>query len=318
MFSFASRAQKSPLNGGRERGNDGCYNRRTPDLEQEMKRIIALSILVSIGGCASAPQATQSDFTYKDISDYGGVGVRATSLSAGVAIDISASCIEGDIHYSIRPILTEPYMAADKRWSLNMDGARFWRSSADFDSEALFRSSLATLEAVSPPALFGSSQRVKISNSQIDAIPDLCRKKHGEHLTHARSLADKDRAKDEQLISEVVGRTGVQPMLTGKNQMSFNNIISLLQESGVSKHKGKFIWVSDGDYRIAQVVGKRVLLISMTNPGGFPAITIITDKEAMEGQFWSSVSQGPLELIGMSSYQTVLGAIRQTILFKSI
>lgn len=283
-----------------------------------MKRIIALSILVSIGGCASAPQVTQSDFTYKDISDYGGVGVRATSPSAGVAIDISASCIEGDIHYSIRPISTEPYRAADKRWSLIMGGAGFLRGSVDFDSEALFRASIATLEAVSPPALFGGSQRVKISNYQIEAIPDLCRKKRGEHLAHVRGLADKDRAKDEQLISEVVGRTGVQPMLTGKNQMSFNNLMSLLQESGVSKHKGKFIWVSDGDYRIAQVVGRRVLLISMTNPGAFPAITIITDKEALEGQFWSSVSQGPLELIGMSSYKAVLGASRQTILFKSI
>lgn len=283
-----------------------------------MKRIIALSILVSVGGCASAPQTIPSDFTYKDISDYGGVGVRATSPSAGVAIDISSSCIEGDIQYSIRPTSTELYRAADKRWSLSMDGAGFWKSSVEFENEALFRASLATLEVVAPATLFGRGQRFKVSNSQIEAIPDLCRKKRAEHIAYTRSIEDKERTKDDRLISDVIERTGVEPMLPGKNQMSFNSIISLLQESGVSKHKGKFVWVSDGDYRIAQVDGKRVLLVSMTNPGSFPAITIITDKEAMEGQFWSSVSHGPLELIGVSSYHTVLGASRQTILFKSI
>lgn len=283
-----------------------------------MKRIIALSIALSLGGCSNSPQSAHNDFTYENFSSYRTVGVRAVSTSAGMAIDISASCIEGDTQYSVRPTITESYRAADKRWSLNMDGAGFWKKSAEFDNEALFRASLATLEVVRPSTLFGGDQRLKVSNSQIEEIPDLCRKKRAEHLTYVRNIEDKERRKDDRLISDVVDRTGVQPMLPGKNQMSFNNIISLLQESEVSKHKGKFVWASDGDYRIAQVVGKRVLLISMTNPGGFPAITIITDKEAMEGQFWSSVSHGPLELIGMSSYLTVLGASRQTILFKSI
>ena len=283
-----------------------------------MKRIIALSIAISMGGCASASRPIQSDFTYKEVSAYGSVGIRADSSLAGMAIDISASCIEGDTQYSIRPTSTEPYRVADKRWSLSMDGAGFWKSSVEFENEALFRASLATLEVVGPSTLFGSGQRFKVSNSQIEAIPDLCRKKRAEHLAYARSAENKERTNGDRLISDVVDRTGVQPMLPGKNKMSFNSIISLLQDSGVSKHKGKFVWASDGDYRIAQVNGNRVLLISMTNPSGFPAITIITDKEAMEGQFWSSVSHGPLEFIGVSSYQTVLGASRQTILFKSI
>ena len=281
-----------------------------------MKRIAALSSALVLAGCVSTPEYTQGDFTYEDISSYGGVGVRATSILAGKTIDIFASCIEGERQYFIDP--TSIFRVEEKRWTLNIDGSRFWRSEVKYSDEASFIASLATLEVVSPPRVFGEGRRFKVSNSQIERIPTLCKKKQAEHFAYVRNVKDKEIQENESLISGVVNRTGTKPMLPGKNQMDFNNLVLLFQQTGASKHQGKFVWVADGDYRVAQVAGGRVLLMSMTNPADFPAITIITDKEVLEGQFWSSVSHGPLEFIGVSTYQTVLGASRQTILFKPI
>lgn len=281
-----------------------------------MKRIAALSSALVLAGCVSTPEYTQGDFTYEDISSYGGVGVRATSILAGKTIDIFASCIEGERQYFIDP--TSIFGVEEKRWTPNIDGSRFWRSEVKYSDEASFIASLATLEVVSPPRVFGEGRRFKVSNSQIERIPTLCKKKQAEHFAYVRNVKDKEIQENESLISGVVNRTGTKPMLPGKNQMDFNNLVLLFQQTGASKHQGKFVWVADGDYRVAQVAGGRVLLMSMTNPADFPAITIITDKEVLEGQFWSSVSHGPLEFIGVSTYQTVLGASRQTILFKPI
>lgn len=281
-----------------------------------MKRIAALSSALVLAGCVSTPEYTQGDFTYEDISSYGGVGVRATSILAGKTIDIFASCIEGERQYFIDP--TSIFRVEEKRWTLNIDGSRFWRSEVEYSDEASFIASLATLEVVSPPRVFGEGRRFKVSNSQIERIPTLCKKKQAEHFAYVRNVKDKEIQENESLISGVVNRTGTKPMLPGKNQMDFNNLVLLFQQTGASKHQGKFVWVADGDYRVAQAAGGRVLLMSMTNPADFPAITIITDKEVLEGQFWSSVSHGPLEFIGVSTYQTVLGASRQTILFKPI
>ncbi|MNI32534.1 hypothetical protein D3C73_864500 [compost metagenome] len=100
--------------------------------------------------------------------------------------------------------------------------------------------------------------------------------------------------------------------------MDFNSLVSLIQKDGLSRHKNKFVWAQDGDYRVAQVVGDRVLLFSMNDQVLFPAITIITDEPAIEGQPWSSVSIGPLQLAAIESYLTVLGVSRQTIVFKRI
>lgn len=282
-----------------------------------MKKIFALAAVLALAGCATHPESARSDFTYEDIPDYGKVAVRASSAQAGIAIEISASCIDGDARYSITPTSFGPYMAAEKRWTLNIDGTAFWKGSASYDDETTFKASLATLEVVGPQSAFGGGGRYKVANERIDQIPDRCNKLRADHLADVRATAEKDRQKDDLLISDVVSRTGSRPMLPGKNSTTFNEIIVLLQESGVSKHKGKFVWVTDGDYRIAKVSPGSVLLISITSPDQFPAITIITDKEAMEGQFWSSVSSGPLELVGTSTYPTIFGA-RQTIVFKSI
>ena len=295
-----------------------CYNRRTYGAEQEMKRTIALSAVLALSGCVSPPEYVESDFTYEDISGFAQVGVRATSKSTGKTIEAYGTCTGDELRYFIIRKSAGPYGGFGDKWYVSIEGLRLYAGESHYKDEATFLAAASTIEVVGVTKKFGGQQRIRVASTQMERIPALCKAKQDGFIAHEKAIYEQADAENERLIDSVIERTGVQPMLIGKNLKDFNNLISLFQENGIANYKGKFVWVTDGDYRVAQVAGSRVLLISMTNPAYFPAITIITDKEALEGQFWSSVSRGPLQFIGVSTYQTVLGASRQTILFKPI
>lgn len=280
-----------------------------------MKWIIALSSVLGLAGCASGPEYVKSDFTYQDISDYGSVGVRASSRLSGKSFEVYGICDEDERSYLIRQTSTALYGVDKHEWGVNIGGGRFWTSDMKFN-EASYIAALPTLEVVRPT--LGGDRRMKVAGAQMEGIPSLCEERYRQIHAAAKDIKSKSESEDGALIRTVVDRTGVQPMLSGKNQVDFNNLIMLIQKNGIAAYLHKFIWAKDGDYIVTQALNGRVILESMTNPWLFPAITIITEKEALEGQFWSSASNGPLELVGVEKYQTALGAKRQTVVLKTL
>lgn len=280
-----------------------------------MKRI-ALSALVALSGCAG--QAAQNDFTYEDINGFDQVGVRASSKSTGKTVEVSASCAEEARRYAITRRSAGEFGGAGDPWTISIGGEKLFAGETSYEDEAQFLAAVSTIEVVGPTGRFGGQERMTVSNPQMQRIPELCKAKQAQVIAYIHDAEAKATAEDKRLISEVSSRTGAQPMLPGRNQMDFNNLVLLLQKDGLSRHQNKFVWAKDGDYRVAQVLGNRVLLLSMNDHAMFPAITIITDEQAIEGQPWSSVSKGPLQISAIESYVTALGVSRQSIVFRRI
>lgn len=274
-------------------------------------------------GCATIDASAPHEVRYQKIENDTSVGYIISSSLVMYDIEVYGECAGSDRQYVIkildRSTKTE---AKDPKGLLvfdKPDGAGLLFSGGRYD-ESKFKpisKSLGFARLFSPD---GPVDRVGLSSSsgKLSDLPSLCKAKQDGFIAHEKAIYEQANAENERLIDSVIERTGVQPMLIGKNFKDFNNLVTLFQENGITSYKGKFVWVADGDYRVAQVVGSRVLLVSMTNPSYFPTITIITGKEVLEGQLWSSVSKGPLELIGTETYETVLGSSRQTIVFKSI
>ncbi|MGO3544275.1 MAG: hypothetical protein ACTIOG_17635 [Pseudomonas helleri] len=281
-----------------------------------MKRIIALSAVAALSGCAG--HTVQNDFTYKDVDSFSEVGVQASSEATGKTIEVSATCTDESRRYVITRLSTGKYGGSGDEWTVNIDGRPIFAGSSFYEDDASFLAALSTIEVVGSAGNFGDRQRIAVTSPQMQRIPELCKEKQAQVMTYERNAEEKASKDNDSLISDVVSRTGAQPMLPGKNQMDFNSLILLLQKDGISRYQNKFVWAQDGDYRVAQVLGNRVMLLSTNDHAMFPAITIITDEQAIEGQPWSSVSKGPLQISEISSYVTVLGARKQTIVFKRI
>lgn len=280
-----------------------------------MKRI-ALSAVLALSGCAG--QSVQNDFTYEDVDGFSEVGVRAHSEATGKTVEASATCDAHSRWYVISRQSVSPYGGAGDDWTINMDGRPTFAGQSFYENEDEFIAAASTIEVVGPEGTFGGRQRMTVSTSQMERLPGLCRDKQAQVIAYMREAEKKANEENERLISEVSNRTGAQPMLPGRNQMDFNNLVSLIQRDGISRHQNKFVWAQDGDYRVAQVLGDRVMLLSMNDHVMFPAIIIITDEQAIEGQPWSSVSNGPLQVFEIGNYVTVFGVSRQTIMFRRI
>lgn len=276
-------------------------------------------VAIFLAGCSGLPKTAENDFVYKKLENHTDVGVSAFSQNAHKFFWIYGRC-NGDVRsYVILDQSQDPHLYnAPMKWQTFITGKSALTHDYRFLGDEDFLSAASSLEIVAFSSVLKTEHRVSVANQDILNIPALCKAKQDGFRAEEQALNDRAVAYNEKLIADVVKRTGLAPMLPGENRIDFNNLVLLLQKSGTSEHTGKFIWANDGDYRVAQVMGRRALLVSMTNPAYFPTITIIADKEVLEGQFWSSVSRGPLQFIGISTYQTVLGASRQTILFKEI
>lgn len=294
-----------------------CYNRRTLQAEQEMKRIIALSAVLALSGCASTPEHIQSDLTYKDISDSARIGVRAISKSAGTTIDVFALCEADGREFYIDPDSVETHRAGAERWRVEIDGGGFWTSDLKYGDEASFLASLATLEVVSPRRLSGEERRIRVANSQMERIPALCRERQALALAYIHDAKEKERRENDRLIEEVVNRTGTKPMLGGDNHKDLNNLALLFRATGTAPHEGKFVWSEAGDYETVQIMDGKVLMLSRFSPS-FPAVIIVMDTTPPKGQSWISMFKAPLKLIGSSTYETVIGTSKQVIILKEI
>lgn len=276
---------------------------------------IGLSVLL-LAGCATSQPVKQSDIAYQELTDEGVVGVIATSAQAGLRVDVYAYCDSSRREYHITS--SSNFRPPAEQWTLEVDGGRFWKSDLQFSDENSFIRSLNSLVMVSPRKILGGEDRIQVASPGMLEIPDTCKATQSQVAARLARSAQKIADRDSEIVAEVVRRTGVQPMLTGENQRSFNSLVAMFRGLGAEDFVGKFVWAQDGDYFVSQILRGEVVLTSLTNPTLFPLISIMTDKQALEGQPWSSVSRGPLQFVGPKQYQTVLGAERQVLVFKSI
>jgi len=281
-----------------------------------MKRIASVLPFLVLAGCMSSASRTQSDMAYETITDRGSVGIRARSEVAGMTVDVFAFCDADRRQYYIDP--TSEFRAEQDRWGLMIEGAKFWQSDLKYDDDDSFLASLKTLEAVGPRGAFSEPSRFQVASAEMLRLPEICMNKQKQEIAYLRAGAARESQKNESLISEVVSRTGVKPMLSGRNEKNFNNLVTMFRSFGVKDFVGKFVWAEDGDYFVSQILRGEVVLTSLTNPALFPPISIMTDKQALEGQPWSAVSREPLQFIGPKQYQAALGVERQVLAFKAI
>lgn len=282
----------------------------------EFLKGVGLIGAVVLAGCASTPQYVESDFTRTVIEDYGVIGVKSSSERSGKAFQIYGVCAEGEREFVIRQTSTSIF-GTDGRW-VTQSGNDSLPSTLTFTDRDAFLKALSSLEVVKRPEEFSGEQRMKVAAQDEFKIPDLCEAKQARNDAIASRQAEAEAAKSISLIKEVVDRTGVQPMLTGRNERDFNDLVTMFRSLGIEDFVGKFVWAQDGDYFVSQILRGEVVLTSLTNPALFPPISIMTDKQALDGQRWSSVSRGPLQFVGPKQYQTVLGVERQVLVFKSI
>lgn len=270
-----------------------------------------------LAACASSPHYVGSDFVTTPIKDFGKVGIKSTSLKSGKEFEIYGVCIDGSQEYVIRQTSTAAF-GADGRWVVQSGEGRSITSDQIFHERNAFLAALGALEVVRRPEGFQGEQRMLVASSQAASIPDQCEAMLAEDSAMESARARAEVEKTSSLIREVVARTGIQPMLTGRNEHDFNNLVAMFRRLGVDDFVGKFVWAKDGDYLISQIMPGEVVLTSLTNPSLFPPIRIMTDKQALEGQAWSAVSRGPLEFIGPAIHQTAYGGTRQVLVFKAI
>jgi len=270
-----------------------------------------------LAGCANAPQYVESDFVATPIKEFGKVGTKSTSLKSGKEFEIYGMCTDGSQEYVIRQTSTSAF-GADGRWVVQSVDGRSIASDQIFQDRNAFLAALGGLEVVRRPEGFEGEQRMLVASSQAASIPDQCEAMLAEDSAEVSTRAHAEVEKTSSLIRKVVARTGIQPMLTGRNEHDFNNLVAMFRRLGVDDFVGKFVWAKDGDYLISQILPGEVVLTSLTNPSLFPPIRIMTDRKALEGQAWSAVSSGPLEFIGPEIHQTAYGGTRQVLVFKAI
>lgn len=270
-----------------------------------------------VAACASSPHYLESDFVTTPIKVFGRVGTKSTSLKSGKEFEIYGICADGAQEYVIRQISTSAF-GADGRWVVQTADGRSVTSDQIFHDRRAFLAALGSLEVVKRPEGLEGERRMRVAISQAATIPDQCEAMQARDSAEAANRANAEVEKTSSLIRDVVTRTGIQPMLTGRNEHDFNNLVTMFRRVGVDDFLGKFVWAKDGDYLISQAMQGEVVLTSLTNPSLFPPIRIITDKQALEGQAWSAVSRGPLEFMGPAIHQTAYGGTRQVLVFKAI
>ncbi|MBH3360475.1 hypothetical protein [Pseudomonas guariconensis] len=283
-----------------------------------MKRILLIAAAALMGGCANHQGHSVNDFTYTSLQVHNGVGVLASSAQTSAKIEVYAICTEGKVRYSVRKLGSSYYGSTGEKWTPYIKGREFWESAPFYDSKDEFLFVVSTLEMVGPRRVFGKPERIQVANAEMLSIPERCIAMRDKAEEDAALAVRAARIQEEQKINAVANETKVQPMFSARYTHSFNGLVDLIRQKGVDGYKGTFIWPEDGDFRATQVVGRIVFMQSITAPHLFMPIQIITDKQVVEGQAWSQVSNRPLQFMGTTDYTTTLGATRQALLFKEI
>ncbi|HAL67497.1 MAG TPA: hypothetical protein DCP84_07460, partial [Pseudomonas sp.] len=168
-----------------------------------------------LAGCANAPQYAESDFVDTPIKEFGRVGTKTISMKSGKEFEIYGVCTDGAQEYVIRQTSTAAF-GTDGRWIVQSGDGHSVASDQVFQDRSAFLAALGSLEVVRRPEGFEGEQRMLVASSQAASIPDQCEAMQAKDSAEASTRAHAEAEKTSSLIRDVVARTGIQPMLTGR------------------------------------------------------------------------------------------------------
>ncbi len=279
-----------------------------------IKIIIVVSALFV--GCVAASPIKPTDLNYELKENTKNIGYVISSSSLEFDIQVIGKCTDKKRKFSIS--LTEKGTNKKPRqpqWSFFYNGEKNYKSYKVYNTKK-FNTIMADFKVAKYLGSHNYSQQIDLTSPKLMALNKLCDKKQTEYASNQKKKSEKRNAENKKLINAVSLKTGLKPMFRGQNEQTFNELIYIFQNNGFKQHKNKFVWASDGDYKVSQVLNNKIMLRSYNV--NLPPITIITKLSVLEGQFWSKVSRAPLKFIGVNSYKTVLGASKQTIVFQQL
>ena len=140
-------------------------------------------------------------------------------------------------------------------------------------------------------------------------------KKHALAKQAQKQAQKQKHAKLEKRDTEVTATYGYKPMFhSTQNKKTFSGTLEQMRRSDINTFVDTFVWIDPrDDYKVSQVLDG---LIFLQSPRGDDLpISILTNKQALEGQEWGFVSNRPLRFIKLDNYQTVAGIQKQTLVF---
>lgn len=284
-----------------------------------MKGIIVGAAALVLAGCASGPSYEDGGMVYNNISTAHGDGVGAFSSVTGRQVEFYAQCDADSTMYKISfDESRRPEQLG--RWDIWMNGIAYKSGTFKYQSGKEYLKALSSLEIRRSSAI-GGDRIIKADGERARALVGRCEAAQESKRVarlKANQMESEKQKEENQRFDEISKKTGVEPMPFGSYQIDFNTLVTRIRSSGIRAYLNRFIWVNDGDFRVTQVLGKTVFMQSYSYAHLFMPIQIITDKQVIEGQAWSQVSNRPVQFMGTTNYTTTLGATRQALLFKEI
>lgn len=101
------------------------------------------------------------------------------------------------------------------------------------------------------------------------------------------------------------------------NLIELTNAYFSKDQETLNKYKNKFFWNVSAHYRQYQRFSGMLLYRDPRHPE-LPTVSIITAKYGKDRSAWGEVSTNPVIFLGIEKYTTILGEIKDTLLFKEI
>lgn len=275
-----------------------------------MKQLIVFAVVLAAGGCASVPDPIRDDFRYVDLKEKSKVGVRAYSRATGTSFEANGYCDEGASRYGIKNSGMPASGAPEESWSPKLEGVPFPEGEKIYSDAQSFLIGLSSLEVTRDRA---PGQSLKVANMDMKRIVEKCNA--AAQVTEKNRAAERGYAAAQARVEETEKETGLRPMPFSPYALDFNGLITQFRSNGVKAYINHFVWARDGDFYITNVNGKLLTLQSYSYAHLFMPIQIITDKQVLEGQQWSSVSNRPLRFMGVGSVSTIYGSQKQVLTF---
>lgn len=163
------------------------------------------------------------------------------------------------------------------------------------------------------------AQEIEITNANLALAKEARLQKEATERVAAqkRVAAEENRqALSLRKIKEVSIAYQTQAITKPYNILTFDELIALILENGVSEYKGKFFWVADKDaYTVSQVVDG-IIMLNRHNSNN--TIGIQYSGDVIAGQRYKSISQRPLQFNGVNAATTILGATKQVMMFTPL
>jgi len=254
--------------------------------------------------------------SYKAIDTQTNVGYLIGSHSLEYDIQVLGRCSTQKSKFSFSFVeKNSNKKPRQPQWSFFFNNKKSYSSSKNYN-ETEFNKIINNFQTAKYLGNYDYSSKINLSSPKLSGLVELCKNKYIENQYRKKEQNNQKQREQLALINSVKNTTGLNPMFEGKNEFSFNELVYNFLNKGFNQHKNKFVWLTDGDYKVSQVLNGKVILTSYNN--NLLPITIITKLEAIEGQFWSKVTRAPMKFIGLSHYKTVLGVSKQTIVLQPL